>query len=96
MHDAWAPERGAVFQFRLDCSAHRIVDLPQGGKVVSVVCAVCRSCGGRVVRRSLLIEWLGAPTPGRRLALHGVLLGFLPVSERTARLDKVPGEVLCA
>ena len=60
------------------------------GKVVSVLYVVCGSCGGRVVRRSLLSNCPGAPTPGRLLALRDVLLGFLPGSQRTARLDSVP------
>ena len=92
-----ARARGAALKFRLGGSAgHRIVDLLQGGKVVSVLCAVCGSYGGRVVRRSLLSSCPGAPTPGRRLALRDVLLGFLPGSKRTARLDSVPGEVFRA
>ena len=38
----------AAQRLRLDGSAgHRIVDLLQGGKVVSVLCAVCGSYGGR-------------------------------------------------
>ena len=45
-----------------------------------------------VVWRSLLSECRGASAPGRRLALHDVLLGFLLVSKRTARLDGVPGK----
>ena len=63
------------------------MDLRQGGKVVSVICAVCGSSGGRVVRRSLLSTCPGAPTPGRRLALRDVLLGFLPGSKRAVLLD---------
>ena len=86
--------RSAAVQHRLEGAAgHRIVDLVQGGKVVSVLCAVCGSYGGRVVRRSLLSSCPGAPTPGRRLALRDVLLGFLPGSKRAARLDSIPGEV---
>ena len=86
----WHPERstrggararGAALQIRLDGSAgHRIVDLLQGGKVVSVLC-------GRVVRQSLLGNCPGAPTPERLLALRDVLLGFLPGSKRTVHLD---------
>ena len=75
---------------------HRIVDLLQGGKVVSVVCVVCDSYGGRVVRKSLQDTCPGTPPPARRLALRDVLLGFLPGSKRTARLDSVPGEILRA
>ena len=55
--------------------------------MVSVLCAVCGSYGGRVVY---------PPPPRRQLALRDVLLGFLPVSKRTARLDSIPGEVLRA
>ena len=52
---AGALARGAATQIRLDGSAeHRIVDLLQGGKVVSVLCAVCCSYCGPVVRQSLL------------------------------------------
>ena len=52
---AGARVRGAVQRFRLDGSAgHKIVDLLQGGKVVSLLGGVCGSYGGRVVRRSLL------------------------------------------
>ena len=75
---AGARARGAA-------QGHTLVDLRQGGKVVSVFCTVCSSYGGRVVRR--------APTPGRRLALRDVLLGFLPSSKRAALLDFVPGGV---
>ena len=64
-------------------AGHRIVDLLQGGKVVSVICVVCGSYGGRVVRKSPLDKCPGTPPPGRRLALHDVLLGFLPGSKRT-------------
>ena len=50
-----ARARGAALQLQLDDSAgQRIVDLLQGGKVVSVLCAVCGSCRRGVVRRSLL------------------------------------------
>ena len=78
LHDAYTTD--------LDGSAgHRIVDLVQGGKVVSVL-------HGRVVRQSLLGNCPGAPTPGRLLALRDVLLGFLLRSKRTAHLD-VPGLV---
>ena len=61
--------------------------------MVSVLCAVCGSYGGRVVRRSLSSNCPGAPTPWRQLALRDVLLGFLPRSKRAARIR---GEVLCA
>ena len=50
----------------------------------------------RVVRKSLLRNCLGAPTPARLLALRDVLLGFLPGSKRTVHLDCVPGQVLRA
>ena len=93
-YDARQVERAAALQIRLDGSAgHRIVDLLQGGKVVSVLCAVCGSYGGRVVRQPLLSNCPGAQTPGRQLALRDVLLGFLPVSKRTVHLDRVPGKV---
>ena len=82
-----ARSRGAALQFRLDGSAdNRIVDLVQGGNVVSVLCVVCGSYCGRVVRRSLLSNCLGALTPARLRALRDVLLGFLHGSKRTARL----------
>ena len=68
----------------------------QGGKVVSVHCAVCCSHSGRVVRRSLLSNCPGALTAGRLLALRDVLLGLLPGSKRAARLDRIPEEVLRA
>ena len=56
-----ARARGAALQFQLDGSAgHRIVDLLQGGRVVSVLCTVCGSYGDRMVRRSLLSNCLGA------------------------------------
>ena len=88
-----ARARGAALQFRLDGSAgHRIVDLLQGGKVVSVLCVVCGLYGGRVVRISLLGNCPAAPTPGRLLALRG----FLPRSHRTTRLDSILGDVLRA
>ena len=61
--------------------------------MAAVLCAVCGSYGGRVVRQSLLSSCPGAPSPGRRLALRDVLLGFLPGSRRTVRLDEVPGEI---
>ena len=61
-----------------------------------MICVVCSSCGGRVVRRSLLSNCPGAPTPGRLLAVRDVLLGLLPGSKRTARLDSIPVEVLRA
>ena len=61
---------------------------------MSVLCAVCGSYGGHVVRRSLPGKGSGTPPPGRLLALRDVLLGFLPGSERTARFDWSPGEVL--
>ena len=77
-------------------TVHTYVDLRQGGKVVSVLCAACGSHGGRVVRCSLLSSCPGTPTPGRRLALRDVLLGFLSGSKRAALLDFVPGEVLRA
>ena len=64
--------------------------------MVYLFCAVCGSYGGRVVRRSLPSERFGAPTAGRRPALHFVLLDFLPGSKRTARVDCVLGEVLRA
>ena len=52
---AGAGVRDAAQRLRLDGSAgHRNVDLLQGGKVVSVICVVCGSYGGRVVRKSLL------------------------------------------
>ena len=74
--------RCAAQQIGLEGStAHTIVDLRQGGKVV---CAVCGWYGGRVVRHSLLSTCPGAPTPGRRLALRDVLLGFLAGSKRGA------------
>ena len=60
--------------------------------MVSVLCAVCGSYGGRVVRRLLVSNCLGAPTPGRLLSLRDVLLGFLPGSEGTARLDSTLGK----
>ena len=89
--------RASARRFRLDGSAgHRIVDLLQGGKVVSVLCAVCGSHSGHVVRRSLLGKCPGTPPPGRLLALRDVLLGFLPGSKRTAGFDSIPGEVLRA
>ena len=70
-----ARAHGAALQFWLDgCAGHRIVDLLQGGKVVSVLCVVCGSHGGRVVRRSLLSNCLGAPTPGTLLALRSLTL----------------------
>ena len=50
--------------------------------MVSVLCAVCGSCGGRAVRRALLRNCPGAPTLGRLL---------LPGSKRAARLDRIPG-----
>ena len=79
-----ARARRASLNLWLDgCSGHRIVDLLQGGKEVSVLCAVCGSHGGRVVRRSLLSKCPGAPTPGRRQALHDLLLSFLSGSKRT-------------
>ena len=43
--------------------------------------------GGKVA--SLLGECPGAPTTGRWLALHDVLLGCLPGSKRAVRLDCV-------
>ena len=87
----------AALRLRLGgSSGHRIVDLRHGGKVVAALCAVCGSYGGRVVRLSLLSRCPGAPTPGRRLALRDVLLGFLPGSRRTVRIDEVPGEVVRA
>ena len=86
-----ARARGAALQLRLDGSAsHRIVDLLQGGKVVSVLCVVCGSYGGGVVPRSLLSNCPGAPTSGRLLALRDVLLGFLPAPS-AARLHSIPG-----
>ena len=89
------PSARAALQLWLDGSAgHRIGDILQGGKVVSVLCAVCGCYGGRVVRRSFLSNCLGSPTLGRQLALRDALLGFLPGSKRTARLDGVPGEGL--
>ena len=42
--------------------------------MVSVLCAVCGSYGGLVVRRSLLSNSLGASTPRRLLTLRDVLL----------------------
>ena len=63
---------------------------------LSVLCVVCGSHGGHVVRRSLLSICPGAPTPGRLLALREVLLRFLSGSKRTARLDSIPVEVLRA
>ena len=59
-----------------------LVDLSLRGKVVSVLCVSCGSCGARVVRRSVLSECPGAR---RRLAFKDVLLGLLPGSKRTAR-----------
>ena len=54
---AGARERGAAQRFWLDGSAcHIIVDLLQGYKVVSVLCVVCGSYSGRVVRKSLRYE----------------------------------------
>ena len=44
--------------------------------MVSVLCAVCGSYGGRVVRRTLLGKCPGTPPPWRQLALRDVLLGF--------------------
>ena len=45
--------RGAALKLRLSGSpGHRVVDLWQGGKVAAVLCAVCGSYGGRVVRQS--------------------------------------------
>ena len=73
----------------------RIVDLLQAGKVVSVLCAVCGSFGGHVVRRSLLGNCPVALTP-EQLALRDAPLGFLLDSKRTARLDKVLGKFLRA
>ena len=83
---AGAGVRDAAQRLRLDGSAgHRFVDLLQGGKVVSVICVVCGSYGGRVVRKSLLDKCPGTPPRGRRLALLDVLLGLLLGSKRTAR-----------
>ena len=59
--------------------------------MVSVLCAVCGSCGGRVERRPLLSNCPGAPTLGRLLALRDVMLGFLSGSKRARRLDRIPG-----
>ena len=47
-----------------------------------------------MVRRCPLNECPGVPTPGKRLGLHDVVLGFLPGSKRTAWLDNVVVEVL--
>ena len=75
-----APERAAQrFSSCLTGSAGHRIDL------VSHV--------GCVVRRSQLGVCTGAPTHGRRLALHDVMSGFLPGSKRTARLDSALGEV---
>ena len=52
-----------------------------------ISCREARWC--RVVRKSLLDTCPGTPPPGKRLALPDVLLGFLPGSKRTARLDSV-------
>ena len=72
-----APDRAAQrFSSGLTVTAlwgTRIADLLQGGKVVSVLCAVC----GRGIRT-------GVPTPVRRLILHDVLLEILSGSKRTA------------
>ena len=61
---------------------------PERAAQVSVLCAVCGSYGGRVVRRSLLGKCPGTPLLGRRLAVPG--------SKRSARLDSIPGKVLRA
>ena len=90
---AGARASDAAQRLRLDGFAGTTVDLLQGGKVVSAICVVCGSYGGRVVRKSLLDKCPGTPPLGRRLALRDVLLGFLPGSKRTARLDSVPGQV---
>ena len=58
--------------------------------MVSVLCAVCGSYGGRVAQQSLLSNCFGAPTPGRLLALRDELSRFLPGSKRTVHLDSVP------
>ena len=59
---ACARVRNATQRFWLDGSpSHRIVDLLQGGKVVSVLCVVCGSYGGRVVQKSLLDKCPGTP-----------------------------------
>ena len=95
-----ARARSTALQLGLDGSAgYRIVVLLQGCKArwspCSALC-VCGSNGGRVVRRSLLSNCPSVPTPAKRLALHDVLLGFLPVSKDTALLDSVPVGVLRA
>ena len=64
--------------------------------MVSVICVVCGSYGGRMVRKSPLDKCPGTPPLGRRLALRGVLLGFLLGSKRAARLDSIPGVILGA
>ena len=53
-----------------------------------MLCAVCDSYDGRAVRRLLLSN---SPTSGRLLVLRDALLGFLPGSMRTARLDSILG-----
>ena len=75
--------RTAAFPHRLaGLSGHMLIDLLSGGRGVLVLCVICGSHGWHVVRQSLLGGCPDALTPGKRLALADVVLGFLPSRKR--------------